>query len=239
MRPVTKTDWPLINSSPKSYNPHTIAKTDLESNLGFYCSYCEVFSSDLEVEHVVSQNHSRELSHDWNNFLLACGRCNGRDNKSNKPVNTAIIHFPHMNNTFISFVYKEGGYVMVNPALTGSSLSYASNLLNLVCLDKIPGNVKYPNLNQNDTRWKHRRTTWEWAEKLLPKYVAGNLTAQEVVDFAIQRGFFSVWYSVFTAHSTVKQLLITNFTGTTATCFDPANNYYPLQRNPANIIDPI
>jgi hypothetical protein len=75
---------------------------------------------------------------------LACGRCNGRDNKSNKVVDFSLIHFPHLNNTFLSFEYHEGGYVKVNPALAGISQTKAENLINLVGLDKIPGNPKYP-----------------------------------------------------------------------------------------------
>jgi 5-methylcytosine-specific restriction endonuclease McrA len=61
MRPVTKWTWPQVGGAQKSYNPHTIAKTDLELNFDTYCSYCEVFSSDLEVEHVISRNQNPTL----------------------------------------------------------------------------------------------------------------------------------------------------------------------------------
>ena len=240
MRPVTKIGWPQEGGNPKSYNPHTKAKTDLEGHLGCYCSYCEVFSSDLEVEHVISRDQDNTLSHDWNNFLVACGRCNRRDNKSNRNVDLAIMHFPHRNNTFLSFKYEEGGYVKVNPDLDGTaSFTHAENMLHLVGLDKIPGNPKYPNLNQNDTRWKHRRVAWEWAVKYLPKFESGELSPVEVAEFASQKGFFSVWYSVFSAHEDVRQALINIFIGTAINCFDPANGYEPIHRNPLNIADPI
>lgn len=230
MRPVTKITWPQKNGVPKSYNPHTIAKTDLEENLGAFCSYCEVFGSDLEVEHVISQDQDNTLAHNWDNFLISCGRCNGRDNKANKPVDLSTIHFPHRYNTFMSFVYEEGGYVKVNPALTGDSRIHAENMLNLVCLDKIPGNPKYPKLLTTDTRWSHRRVAWEWAKKYLPKYEAKKLTAEEVVDFAIQRGFFSVWFTVYANHDEVKRLLIERFKGTASDCFNCASNYEPIVR---------
>jgi len=239
MRPVKKSPWPQDNGGTKIYNPHSIAKTDLEQNLDYFCSYCEVYSSDLEVEHIISQDQDSTLVHNWNNFLLACGRCNGRDNKTNKPVNLTVTHFPHINNTYISFTYKEGGYVAVNPALSGKSLANATNMLDLVGLDKIPGNPKYPNLKPNDTRWRHRRTAWEWAKNLLVKFEAGDLTAQQIVDFAQQRGFFSVWFTVYRAHSSVKQLLIQTFAGTAQNCFDAANDYEPIFRNPQIVADPI
>jgi hypothetical protein len=239
MRPVTKLSWPQENGINKVYKPHTIAKTDLELNLDCFCSYCEVFSSDLEVEHVISQDQDGSLIYNGDNFLLACGRCNGRDNKTNKAVNLSLTHFPHLNNTYLSFVYKEGGYVVVNPVLIGKSLSNATKMINLVGLDKIPGNPKYPNLIQTDTRWRHRRVAWEWAKKFLPQYEAGDVTAQQIVDFARQRGFFSVWFTVYAAHRQVRELLIHEFIGTAQNCFDANSNFDPLPRNPHVISDPV
>jgi uncharacterized protein (TIGR02646 family) len=238
MRPVLKNAWPDENGAPKNYNPHGKAKHDLESNLGYYCSYCEVFSSDLEVEHIISRDQNSGLSHNWDNFLVACGRCNGRDNKTNKAVDLSITHFPHQNNTYKSFIYKEGGLVKINPVLSGDSIIHANNLMNLVGLDKYPGNPKYPDL-KNDTRWDHRRQAWEWAKKRLSDYESGRLTAAQVVEFATLRGFFSIWYSVFALHPAVRQLLITEFAGTAGVCFDAADNYNPIDRNPANLGDPI
>ncbi|MBC7553725.1 MAG: HNH endonuclease [Taibaiella sp.] len=237
MRPITKTTWPQIDGKNKNYKPHTIAKNDLEDNLDHYCSYCEVVSSDLEVEHVISRNQDASKAHDWDNFILACGRCNGKDNKSDKPVDENAIHFPHRNNTLLSFTYKEGGFVEVNRVLAGKSFSHATALLNLVGLDKIPGNAKYPKLNPNDTRWKHRRIAWEWAKKYLTEYEAGFKSAKNIVDFAVQKGFFSVWFSVFNAHKAVRALLVKKFVGTALNCFD--NNFQLIPRNPSNTEDEI
>ena len=239
MRPVSKTTCPIESGFPKKYKPHSIAKTDLEINLDNYCSYCEVYSSDLEVEHVISRHQDDTLTNSWDNFLLACGRCNGRDNKSNKNVDTTQIHFPHLNNTMLSFIYAEGGFVKVNPSLTDESFIHANNLMDLVGLDKIPGNPKYPQLNLNDTRWKHRRLAWESATDILSEYLINNLSAKQVVDFAIQRGFFSVWFSVFIDHPLIKEILITRFKGTCEECFDVGNNFNLINRNVGNLTDPI
>lgn len=238
MRPVLKSIWPVDeNGVRKSYKPHTIATGDLELDLDTYCSYCEVFSSDLEVEHIISQNQDPSLANDWDNFLLACGRCNGRGNKGNKHVDLSLLHFPHINNTLLSFIYLEGGVVTVNKSLKGNSLARANALLDLVGLDKIPGNPRYTNVN--DTRWSHRRRTWEFAVKYLPQYEAGNLTALQIVEFASQKGFFSVWFTVFESHPPVRQLLIQSFKGTAQNCFDVAHGYMPINRNPANATDPV
>lgn len=239
MRPVKKINWPHEGGISKPYKPHTLAKTDLELNLGNYCSYCEVFSSDLEVEHVISRNQDNSLANNWDNFLLACGRCNGRDNKSNKGVDLNALHFPHRNNTLLSFVYLEGGLVAINPKLRGISLTNAENTMNLIGLDKYPGNPRYPNFNSNDTRWRHRRTSWEWAVRKLSDYKNGKILEVHIVEFAIQRGFFSVWVSVFNEYPSVLKLLIESFIGTAQGCFDPENGYKPVYRNPDNLADPI
>jgi hypothetical protein len=218
MRPVEKFGCPQIKGRNKVYKQHSLARVDLENNLGYYCSYCEVFSSDLEVEHVISQHQDSALKCSWDNFLLACGRCNGRDNKASKAVDINATHFPHRNNTFLSFTYQEGGYVSVNPLLEGASAVAAEKLLNLVGLDKFPGNIKYVKHNANDTRWNHRRVAWELAVKYLPDFESGRLNAEDIVSFARQRGFFSVWYAVYHEHKSVRELLIQSFPGTAISC---------------------
>jgi len=238
MRPVEKFESPRINGREKIYKRHNLARVDLESNLGSYCSYCEVFSSDLEVEHVISQYQDPALKCSWDNFLLACGRCKGRDNKSAKAVDIHAMHFPHRNNTFLSFKYLEGGHVCVNPSLQGASAVAAEAMLNLVGLDKFPGNTKYAKHNNNDTRWNHRRVAWELAVKYLPDFESGRLSAEDIVSFALQRGFFSVWYAVYHQHRAVREQLIQSFRGTATCCFS-AVNYDPVPRNPDNMEDPV
>lgn len=236
MRPVQKLPWPQENGANKTYSPPSTAKPDLEDNLDSFCSYCEVFSSDLEIEHVISQDQDSGLKHDWPNFLLSCGRCNGKSNKSNKPVDLETMHFPHQNNTMLSFEYLEGGFVRVNPDLEGDSATHATAMLDLVGLDKRPG---HPSHKPNDTRWKYRRIVWEWAVGMLQDFESQKLNAKEVVDFAYQRGFFSVWFRVFSSHGEVKKKLIDRFKGTAQSCFDPQNGYTPIPRNPENEVDPV
>lgn len=118
---------------------------------------------------------------------------------------------------------------------TGQGVSQAYNN----CLSPIPGNPRYPNLNKNDSRWRHRRVAREWAVKYLPKYEDGRLSACEIAEFAAQKGFFSVWFSIYNSHDDVKKALIESFIGTAINCFDNMDGYKPVYRNPNNPADPI
>lgn len=236
MRPVDK--WPaghiFVDSDGRDvvvqdyYKPHPKASPVLQLNIGPYCSYCEVFNSDLQVEHVIPQQHAADLKNDWNNFLISCGRCNGSDNKSSKPINMANIYLPHLNNTLYIFDYKEGGLVGIHPRLTDPvQIEKAKALLDLVGLDKYPGNPRYSaskkhpmGFPENDKRWENRRTAWEKAQRKLEAFENGEISPSDVADFAKERGFFSVWYSVFEHHPEVKKELIARFPGTDIECFD-------------------
>jgi hypothetical protein len=253
MRPIQKwavgyinpeTDQPIL----EKYNPHRTAKPDLEDNLGSYCCYCEVFNSTAQVEHIISQDQDikKENIHLWENFILACSKCNGRDNKTNKPVDLNKMYFPHKNNTFMAFNYGEGGFVTVNPKLSDTQKIKAQALMDLVCLDKFPIepqnsnclNPKYPTFDgRNDRRWRHRRDVWERAVNYLAKYEDGIVDADGVAKIADHCGYFSVWFTVFAAYKEVKKALINCFEGTALDCFD--ENYNPIPRNPTNINDPL
>jgi len=253
MRPVTK--WRagqmiLQNGNQvtvlENYSLYGNANSILQLNLGNYCSYCEIFSSDLEVEHVIPKNQNDSKKTEWDNFLLACGRCNGKDNKSNKLVDLNNIYLPHLQNTLFIFEYKEGGLVAIHPQVEQKNQKTKANaLLNLVGLDKDPGNPKYSptqrhkmGFPENDKRWEHRRTAWEKAMRKLKAFENGEISANAVARFAEERGFFSVWLSVFYAHPDVKHEMISLFKGTEINCFAPST-FNPIPRSPNNQSDPI
>lgn len=52
------------------------SKVDLEDNIGRYCSYCEIISNDLAVEHIVPKAPYPLKMIEWDNFLLGCKGCN-------------------------------------------------------------------------------------------------------------------------------------------------------------------
>ncbi len=249
MRPVQKYNVGHVLSGGRTvdanYKPYGNANTILQENFGAYCSYCEVFSSDLEVEHVVSQSQDASLKTLWSNFLISCGRCNGRDNKTNKHVDFSELYMPHLNNTFLPFSYKEGGIVSINTELNATQKKKAQNTFTLLGLDKYPGNPNYPPTSKyphgfppGDKRWEHRKNAWIIAVKKLNEYEKGIIKkAENISEFATQRGFFSVWFTVFYAHIEVKKQLILSFDGTASNCFNV--DIEPIERNLSNPVDKI
>ncbi|GMU87700.1 MAG: hypothetical protein AMXMBFR48_29410 [Ignavibacteriales bacterium] len=241
MRPVRK--WlpsdpgiqPPINDT---YNPYSDAKPDLSRNLDDYCSFCERPANDeaVHVEHIQPKGLPQYsgLKYLWSNFLLSCARCNGKDNKSNRDVVFGTVHLPHLNNTFLSISYGEGGVIKVNPKLRDRELSNAVALVKLVGLDKRPGSTGY---RSKDKRWDRRREVWEIAIRYFDKYNNDTIDEQTILDLAKGYGFWSVWYSVFLNKVDVKKLLLSEFRGTASECFD--NDYNPIPRNPGNPEDTI
>jgi uncharacterized protein (TIGR02646 family) len=242
MRPVQK--WAPGETAPQTgevvlaqYHPHGKAATVLMNNLGEYCSYCEVFSSDLEVEHVVPQKQDPNRRHDWDNLLLSCRRCNGLDNKGATPVELQDVYLPHLNNTFKIFQYGPFGYVGIHPGLLDhpTAKDKAERLMELVKLDKYQGSPRYvKGFPARDKRWKHRAEAWTMAEVKRQKFESGEMNAMAVAEFALQRGFFSVWYTVFENHPEAKRELVAAFQGTARDCFDPNDRWIPVDRRPGS-----
>lgn len=249
MRPVTK--WqPEVHTMPdgivfevkERYDTYSDAKPVLESNIGAFCSYCEDAyhqRRDLDVEHIKPKNFKRNgikpyahMEHEWYNYLLACSTCNGADNKDTHDVVFGECHLPHLNNTFLSLVYKAGGVVEVNPTLTGDSFSHAEKLLNLIGLNKTPA-TSCP----GDTRCNKRKTDWVLAQRQLQKYELGKTDVENIIELVKARGGWSIWFTVFIDHRAVREALVEQFPGTSRNCFD--KDYMPIPRNPGCITDPI
>lgn len=72
----------LIRLSAKSWvnlinKTYPKSRADLISNIGEYCSYCEMpLGASLAVEHMLPRNEFPESALEWANFLLACSPCN-------------------------------------------------------------------------------------------------------------------------------------------------------------------
>lgn len=241
MRPIDK--WypgihVLSNGSSISvsanYDPYGDAKPHLSENIGNNCSYCEKSFQDdyrdLQVEHIKPKCIYPNLKTSWNNFLLSCSTCNGRDNKGDKDV-PKDCHLPHLNNTFLSFKYMPGGVVIVNPALNGNSKNNAEVLYNLVGLDKTPQTSK-----PKDRRWYIRSRNWDLADRYHQKYLAGKMSEDTIIDLVRGYGCWSIWFTVFIDCLNVRKALVEQFQGTARNCFDV--NYMPIPRHPLKA-DPI
>ncbi|MDE6485930.1 MAG: hypothetical protein K2L76_00320 [Muribaculaceae bacterium] len=222
------------------YKPYQNARKVLLANLGNYCSYCEGYyanGSDLQTEHIQPKGLKDDsgrllydhLQYKWSNFLLGCATCNGKGNKGTKDVRFEDVHLPHLNNTFLSLEYREAGVVVVNPNLVGLSKQNATNLIQLVGLDK-------PS-SETDYRCDVRRQTWDKAQKLLKQYQGGEVLLDKLVAYIKEQPCWSIWYTVFSGYDEVRQKLL-EFPGTCKECFDENNHYNPINRNPGKK-DPI
>ncbi len=226
MRPVKK------KKIDKQYAPYGTAKDDLIDDIGKYCSFCEVVvhsKSSLEVEHIQPKGLSQyaHLKESWSNFLLACKNCNTIKGDKNVVFNT--IHLPHKNNTFLSFNVV-GGMIEINDSIAATEKDKAREILQLVGIDRRPGHAHY---SSKDDRWQNRLETWNLAQRYLIKYQSQLSDIETITDLAINRGFFTVWMTVFEQHIDVRKALINSFKGTATDCFD--HNTMPINRNGANI----
>jgi len=226
MRPIEKGNCPLDNKGKNIiFSSYGNAKPYLIDRIDSYCSFCErqSHSAALEVEHILPKSllQYTHLEKDWNNFLLACKNCNTI--KSNNVFNE--IYFPDKNNTFLAFQILEGGLVKVNTNLNDNQRNKATNLMNLVGLDRRPGHVKF---SIKDDRWLERKKIWELAQKYKQKKLNGSMDDETIIDFAKISGFWSVWFTVFADDTSIKNLLIQEFKGTAINGFQ---NTIPVNRN--------
>ena len=211
----------------KHYKPYGDAKEPLAANIGMFCSYCEEPRglADLHIEHI--QPKSRKgAEYDWDNFLLSCSMCNTC--KNDAEVNLETTHFPHLDNTYLDFIYEESGRVRVNPNLPVEEYKKAENLYNLVKMGRDPFGEEAA--SKRDFRWKGRYETWNLAKRFLEKYESGNLTVDDIIEIADKLGHWSVWFTVFKEHDEVRKNLIEHTSGTCTTCFDENNHYEPVCR---------
>lgn len=231
MRPVCKKEPEEIldgKGIKEDYKDHSEARSMLTCNLGRYCSYCEVFIRDPQLEHIQPKSIHSALEYKWSNFLLACGLCNSK--KSDKDVVLKEVHLPHLNNTYLSLCYKEAGVVIVNPTLDKISQQHAENLLKLVGFD---------GFDKQDSCSQYRREIWDIAEICLRRYEAGEYQLDLLMEYIKAVGYWSVWFTVFKTHDEVRKALIEEFPGTAKECFDADNHYEPINRNPNNESDPV
>lgn len=210
------------------YSPYNNAKMPLLGNLGWFCSYCEgtQLPNELAVEHIEPKGTNGEETA-WNNFLISCGICNSI--KGHPVIHEEDYHWPHTDNTFRDFIYTAGGAVMLNPHLDEDEKGKAKKLFDLVKLGAYPGNEIGP--TPRDFRWKKRLETWDLAERLRNKFNAGIADVEEIICLAQKLGYWSVWFTVFKGYDEVRKRLISDFTGTCASCFDANNHYEPIKRN--------
>jgi uncharacterized protein (TIGR02646 family) len=216
MRPVDK------GAAPAEYAKYQDAGPDLLGCIGDYCSYCErQIETHLAVDHVQPKSLVPELQNSWSNFVLACVHCNS--SKGDTAVNLADFCWPDCDNTLLALHYARGGIVHPNPNMPGRIKNMAQSTIELVGLDKDPGN---PDINhrptQSDRRWLRRQQAWELAEIYCERLKSNNSpeVRELIVDNAISRGMFSIWWTVFADDVDMRRRLREAFVGTANNCFN-------------------
>lgn len=247
MRPVLKTNRIGADGHPLEMNPYGSAKPELVNELGTFCSFCEKYNSRsaLHVEHIFGKKCRdasgnliyEHLQYRWDNFLLACVNCNGV--KGSKDVAILLPYMPHENNLLCFIEIVTGGFIKIKNGVQGDSLLKARAFIDLVGLDRVPGDIDY---SDRDDRWDNRMRVYDIAQRQLRKYMETppTSTIETIVDLARTNGFFSIWYYLFHTHHEVIDALINGimidgnfihpFPGTHVASFMADNNYAAIPR---------
>jgi uncharacterized protein (TIGR02646 family) len=201
------------------------------ARLGRYCSYCErQIETHLAVEHVQPKSDpaAAALALVWSNFLLACVNCNS--SKGSAPITLTNYYWPDVDNTLLAFQYSPGGLIDPNAALTAAQRGIAQASIALVGLDRYPGSAS-GEPTTSDWRWLRRQETWALAHECLVRLATNNTpeVRELIVEVAVARGMFSIWWTVFAGDADMRGRLRQAFTGTCANSFDAAGN---LQARP-------
>lgn len=224
MRPVER------GAAPRGYTNYQDAGADLQARLGDYCSYCErQIETNLAVEHIQPKDPVPALRNEWTNFLLGCNNCNS--SKGAIAVSIPDYLWPDLDNTIRAFKYGMGGLVAPSPDLSLAIQAKAQNSILLTGLDKDPGNPNPARRPTNvDKRWRRRLEAWQLAERSKQRLTEADSPQlrEQIVETAVARGMFSVWYHAFAGNSDMRRRLREAFAGTAYACFDP--NEDPLPR---------
>lgn len=215
MRPVTRVAAPAI------YGKYQDAIGDLETCFGFYCSYCERrFPALLAVEHVSPKCSDAARETDWTNFLLGCVNCNST--KGVTATNDQDFLWPDKDNTLKAIEYKAGGLVGPSAALSPHIVPKVVALIELVGLDRHPGQPPAKQPTDRDKRYLEREEKWQLAQLMRSRLAHNNNSdfRDTVVILAKESGFFSIWMAAFHGDPDMRRRLVEAHVGTATDCFE-------------------
>lgn len=215
MRPITRIVAPAV------YKKYQDAIGDLEECFGFYCSYCERrFPALLAVEHVSPKSSDTARATDWTNFLLGCVNCNSA--KGDTPTNDQDFLWPDKDNTLKAIAYEAGGLVRPSSALDARIVPKVAALIELVGLDRHPGQPPAKQPTDRDKRYLEREEKWQLAQ-VMREALARNNNADVrnmLVNLAKESGFFSIWITAFHDDPDMRRRLVEAHVGTAKDCFE-------------------
>ncbi len=235
MRPIIRGNRPVDNQGNEvQFLEYKEAKGELFSRIGRYCSYCETNKATLAVEHILPKKPESEVIKErllnWDNFLLSCPNCNST--KGHVEIKLDDFLWPDRDNTFRALRYSEGG--IVTPSFDGELGRKAHNTIKLFGLDKTPSidpDDKHRD-KASDCRWNDRREAWDKALRAKNRLAKiDNIEMREqIVDTAVDKGYWSIWMTVFEDDPDIRRRLIEAFPGTCKDCFDANQGYKPVKR---------
>jgi uncharacterized protein (TIGR02646 family) len=147
------------------YAQYRDAASDLQDRLGDYCSYCERrIETHLAVEHIQPKSLVPALRNTWSNFLLGCVHCDS--SKGDAPITLFDYLWPDSDNTLRAVEYIGGGMLQPNQALSVVLRGKAQAMIELMGLDRDPGNPRVDHRpSDSDRRWLRRVEAWQLAER--------------------------------------------------------------------------
>ena len=144
------------------------------------------------------------------------------------PIQLADYFWPDADNTLRAFKYIPGGMIEPHPSLSQAMALKAVKTLTLTGLDRYPGNGG-PKPTTADLRWLRRQQAWQKAERCRD-ILEGQDTIEIrelIVESALGRGEFSIWWTVFAGDVDMRRRLRLAFAGTHGASFDTNEDLVP------------
>ncbi len=230
MRPVDRGERPTTaGGQRKVYDDYRQARPDLIGRLGAYCSFCEVrVPVPIDAEHIRHQDNNPTLSCEWDNLLLACKNCNStKGTKVDTAADVAARVWPQTDRTFDVFRYRPEGIVELADIQDLALRARARATADTVGLFRRPGPDGGLTAQQieraTDRRYQERAEAWRMAEDAradLAKADSPELRRWILVS-AREKGFWSVWMTVFADDDAMRDALNKMFPGTASDRVEP------------------
>jgi hypothetical protein len=139
----------------------------------------------------------------------------------------ADYFWPDTDNTMRALEYVPGGLVAPHSGRSLPERAKAQATIELTGLDKDPGHPSPQRRpSDSDRRWLRRQQVWVMALRYKARLALEDtvFVRELIVDCAVARGLFSIWWSAFAGDTDMRRRLREAFLNTEAACFDPDEN---------------
>jgi hypothetical protein len=161
---------------------------------------------------------------------LACGNCNS--SKGSDRLSLVDYVWPDSENTLRAFKYESEGKILPSTGFGRILDQKNEDTWKLLGLNRHPDStvVGFVIPTVKDKRWVHRKLEWQKAADSKVSLLRNDTVdlRQMIVEMAVSRGMFSIWYTVFSDDKDMKRRLVLKFDNTEISCFDV--EYDPIAR---------